>query len=513
MAVLQNDGTVDYGTDGVAILLALLKVAKPNATFNVPDDWEFLSPVALTGQDAIVTIVTNSDGSKTPIIRNTRIFLMPKAHTGSFGAQVLYYDRVNAATLGKINIPASSLDGTLQTLLTVINARTGYGISPEDIASWVVSQPDANGLVTVNLSFVPTSLMFYSGAEITAQDYIQYVTSPGAGSLGIEPAVNWRFTVSPADAGSSANIYPGMDFASLSGCDMLVYNSEYGVSQNATEYAKLQTPVTSVSAPIVAEFTFTKPIQLDWLSYGGTPGANWFSPLGDVPRTFSSDGTFTSPQPDANSATVSFTKATMLPVSKVKLEYSKDGGVTWIEAITKWSEKLDEEMFLSGLERNWVSSLTGSQPYMFDDYLIALSTNLEAVGGTQPPVITGVVFEPNELNNTVHTNKPQMLYGLLTSYGLPFWNHNGIFEDPPYNPEDGKLPSPASQACSTYITPAPLTGLSEYGKDMCKALQDTPVTLSDSFKQSYFGYPQTNGVTPSQPTFFVRYVDLIDTIS
>ena len=93
------------------------------------------------------------------------------------------------------------------------------------------------------------------------------------------------------------------------------------------------------------------------------------------------------------------------------------------------------------------------------------------------------------------------------------WNHNGIFEDPPYNPEDGKLPSPASQACSTYITPAPLTGLSEYGKDMCMALQDTPVTLSDSFKQSYFGYPQTNGVTPSQPTFFVRYVDLIDTIS
>ena len=98
MATLQDMGTADMGTGGVAILLELLKVVKPNMNFVVPDDWVFLNPVKLTGVDAIIGTALDQNGVTTPVVRNTRIFLMPKAHTGSYGAQVLYYNRMSAVS-------------------------------------------------------------------------------------------------------------------------------------------------------------------------------------------------------------------------------------------------------------------------------------------------------------------------------------------------------------------------------------------------------------------------------
>lgn len=162
-------GTIDAGNDGRQILLALLKQHDPrNYTL---DDFTFGAPVALTGQDTVVDVIPSTTGGvSTAIVRNTRIFLMPRASVGLYGPKIMYYDRIHASDLPATTVSIGT-STTVYEILAKLNVKTGLGITEADVVDGPLPAPDVDGIVQVPLVFKPTSLIFYGTTKIQAIDY------------------------------------------------------------------------------------------------------------------------------------------------------------------------------------------------------------------------------------------------------------------------------------------------------------------------------------------------------
>lgn len=162
-------GTIDAGNDGQQILLALIKNFDPRNYQT--SDFVFSAPVALTGQDTVVDVIAATANSPaTAIVRNTRIFLTPKASTGLYGPKIIYYDRIHASDLPDTTVTKGT-STTVFDVLAKLNVKTGLGIKQEDVVDGPLPAADANGMVAVPLVFKPTSLVFYGTAKINAIDY------------------------------------------------------------------------------------------------------------------------------------------------------------------------------------------------------------------------------------------------------------------------------------------------------------------------------------------------------
>ena len=162
-------GTIDAGNDGHLILLQMLKAHDPRNY--ILSDFVFSTPVALTGQETVVDIITDpSTGLKTAIIRNTRIFLTPKAGSGMYGPKIVYYDRIHASDLLAITVTKGT-STSIYDILTKVNIKTGLGIKQEDVQDGPLPAADSTGLITVTFDFKPTSVVFYGTAKINAIDY------------------------------------------------------------------------------------------------------------------------------------------------------------------------------------------------------------------------------------------------------------------------------------------------------------------------------------------------------
>lgn len=171
-------GTIDVGNDGHQILLELLRVIDP--TVYVLTDFVFSEPVALSGQDALTSVTLDpATGLQIAIVRNTRIFLTPKARTGYYGSKIIYYDRIHVNDLPAVTVTKGT-SVTVYDILTKYNTATGLGIKQEDVFDGPLPVADASGMVAVPLSIKATSVVFYGTTKIKAIDY-QFLPVPVAG--------------------------------------------------------------------------------------------------------------------------------------------------------------------------------------------------------------------------------------------------------------------------------------------------------------------------------------------
>lgn len=142
-------GTIDGGGDGKTLLLAAINAAL-NKTWTL-DDFDFGEPVEVT--------------TPSPT-HNTMIPFGPKLTSGAIGVRRVFYNRVHAAELGNIIVPWSN-ELFIKDLLPKINEKYGVLITEDDIIDNVVPSPAPGQTnVQVNLVFSPTSVVFYSSAQI-----------------------------------------------------------------------------------------------------------------------------------------------------------------------------------------------------------------------------------------------------------------------------------------------------------------------------------------------------------
>ena len=182
--------STDTSASGAQLVLGLLKIAQPTATYNVPSEWTFGNPVALNGTDAIVGLITNSDGTKTPKVCNTRVYLMPVNNTNVYSPVVIYYDRIHANVFSALQLDASTIQaGNLQSVLDQLNTRLNYNVQASDIASWSITPTSDPAKSTVSLTFTPNNLKFYSTTEVSANNYAALIsgTQQSGGALPYTP--------------------------------------------------------------------------------------------------------------------------------------------------------------------------------------------------------------------------------------------------------------------------------------------------------------------------------------
>lgn len=165
-------GTYDLGNDGHAILLELL--SQKDSTQYSLNDYVFSEPFALMGQDAVVAVERDENNQPITIVRNTRIFLTPKASTGYYGPRVIYYDRVHLSDLGAITLIKGDTT-TIYGAITKINQKYGLGITQDDIEDGPLPEANEDGVVGLTLTFKPTSVIFYGSTKIDLRDY-QFAT-------------------------------------------------------------------------------------------------------------------------------------------------------------------------------------------------------------------------------------------------------------------------------------------------------------------------------------------------
>lgn len=144
-------GTIDAGGDGKNIIL--LALGEMDNKVYSPQDFVFSDPQV------------NTNGL---FQRNSFVLITPVSGSGYYGTRTVYYDRVNISTLGVLNLTPSEWSGAIDThsLLLAINNKYGIYLKPSDVVNTSLPPPDGSGNITVTLSFTPSSIIFYGGADL-----------------------------------------------------------------------------------------------------------------------------------------------------------------------------------------------------------------------------------------------------------------------------------------------------------------------------------------------------------
>lgn len=142
-------GTIDAGGDGLQLLLAAIN-HKLGTTYTM-NDFDFGVPMP-------VDIPTPT--------HNTKIKFGPKLSVGFYGVRTIYYSRIHASELGQVIVPYDG-EGYLVQLLPKINEKYGILIKDTDVVDTAITPPPVGETsVAVTLTFVPTSVVFYSSTQI-----------------------------------------------------------------------------------------------------------------------------------------------------------------------------------------------------------------------------------------------------------------------------------------------------------------------------------------------------------
>jgi hypothetical protein len=96
---------------------------------------------------------------------NTYVSVVAKASSAYFGIKRLKYNRIHVTELPTIEVEKET-ESSVYELLDKINSKYGLYLNEYDIEDEDVSA-EPSGLIEINLTIKPTSLIFYSGPIIT----------------------------------------------------------------------------------------------------------------------------------------------------------------------------------------------------------------------------------------------------------------------------------------------------------------------------------------------------------
>lgn len=164
----ETMGTFDAGSDGALILIKTLETLT-GKTYNYPEEWMVGKPEVLLGNNRIVGEQRNSDGTRTPIYRNTKVFITPKASTGNYGSTALFYNRMALEEVKDLKISNEFLNYDTQKALTEINTKTAYGFTLNDLKSFSITPADGYGYSDILMAIKEDDLRFTGILTVVAE--------------------------------------------------------------------------------------------------------------------------------------------------------------------------------------------------------------------------------------------------------------------------------------------------------------------------------------------------------
>ena len=263
--------STDTSASGAQLVLGLLKIAQPSATYNVPSEWTFGNPVALNGTDAIVGLITNSDGTKTPKVCNTRVYLMPVNNTNVYSPVVIYYDRIHANVFSALQLDASTIQaGNLQSVLDQLNTRLNYNVQASDIASWSITATSDPTKSTVSLTFTANNLKFYSTTEVSANNYAALIsgTQQSGGALPYTPIED---ALRVGDLYKTARVVSDTRFLPADGS--FVHAAQYPALEGILPRTSLTRTAEPLDGNFNAVFAYLKQADGSYIVVGDTVGS------------------------------------------------------------------------------------------------------------------------------------------------------------------------------------------------------------------------------------------------
>lgn len=218
-------GTIDRGGDGAEILIAAVNAATgENFSLN---DFVLSNPEVNTA---------------TAFQKNSKLRMQPKASSGYYGFNTIYYNRVHGSELGDVILPSSAAIGMsmLSELLPTINVECGIHLKASDIIDASIPPADGNGNISIDLVFSESSIIFYSGTTISipVPDYSSMLSDDlptrgsNLGTPGISSTASRSDHVHPLPqiteiigAGDAASLNVGVDPGTVAAGDHVHYAS------------------------------------------------------------------------------------------------------------------------------------------------------------------------------------------------------------------------------------------------------------------------------------------------